>query len=155
MGNGPGEEVPHLFVVIYDAAKMGLPREVFVAALRAEGMPVGTGYVRPMYANPTFLNRIAYGSAGCPWTCRRDGEAESTRHTGGASARSPSGCSTRNFCGFTISPMPRPKRTCTTSSAPFAKSSPSATSLAGLSASELGNLAARGQGRIGTESARR
>lgn len=68
-------DVPHLFVALYEAAAMGMPREVFVAALRAEGVPVGTGYARPLYANPTFLNRIAYGSQGCPWSCRRDGAA--------------------------------------------------------------------------------
>jgi dTDP-4-amino-4,6-dideoxygalactose transaminase len=62
--------VPHLFVTLYDEAAMGVPRAVFVAALRAEGIPVGTGYARPMYANPLFLERIAYGRKGCPWTCR-------------------------------------------------------------------------------------
>jgi perosamine synthetase len=74
LGNGPAQDVPHLFVALYDAGEMGVPRETFVAALRAEGIPVGTGYVRPMYANPTFLKRMAYGSKGCPWTCRHDGE---------------------------------------------------------------------------------
>lgn len=73
-GNGPAEDVPHLFVALHDAAEMGITRAAFVAALRAEGVPVGTGYVRPMYANPTFLKRIAFGAAGCPWTCRRDGQ---------------------------------------------------------------------------------
>jgi perosamine synthetase len=47
LGNGPAADVPHLFVALYDAAEIGIPREVFVAALRAEGVPVGTGYVRP------------------------------------------------------------------------------------------------------------
>ncbi len=61
--------VPHFFVALYDAAAMGVGRAVFVAALRAEGIPVGTGYVRTMYANPLFLRRIAYGRNGCPWTC--------------------------------------------------------------------------------------
>jgi dTDP-4-amino-4,6-dideoxygalactose transaminase len=67
--NGPARDVPHLFVALYDQAEMGAPRSVFVAALRAEGVPVGTGYLRPMYANPTFLRRTAFGNAGCPWTC--------------------------------------------------------------------------------------
>jgi perosamine synthetase len=68
-GNGPAHDVPHLFVALYDQAEMGLPRSTFVAALRAEGVPVGTGYLRSMYENPTFLRRTAYGNAGCPWTC--------------------------------------------------------------------------------------
>ena len=46
-------------------------RDIKVAALRAEGIPVGTGYVRPMYSNPTFLKKIAFGKKGCPWTCNK------------------------------------------------------------------------------------
>lgn len=61
--------VPHFFVALHNAAEMGVERDVFVAALRAEGIPVGTGYVRTMYANPLFLKRVAYGRHGCPWTC--------------------------------------------------------------------------------------
>jgi dTDP-4-amino-4,6-dideoxygalactose transaminase len=64
---GRAREVPHLFVALYDADAMGLPREIFVAALRAEGIPVGTGYARPLYAAPTFLKKIAYGRDGYPW----------------------------------------------------------------------------------------
>ena len=64
--------VPHLFVALYDEAAMGCPREIFVAALRAEGVPVGTGYVRPMYENPLFLQRTAFGRSGCPWSCRSE-----------------------------------------------------------------------------------
>ncbi len=69
VGNGPARVVPHLFVALYDAAVMGAPRAAFVAALRAEGVPVGTGYVRTLYEAPMFLKRIAYGRQGCPWTC--------------------------------------------------------------------------------------
>jgi dTDP-4-amino-4,6-dideoxygalactose transaminase len=63
----PAVDVPHFFVVLYDAAEAGLSRDLFVAALREEGIPVGTGYSRPMYAAPTFLRRIAYGRDGYPW----------------------------------------------------------------------------------------
>ena len=68
-------DVPHMFVALHDAKSMGIGRSIFVAALRAEGIPVGTGYVRPMYANPTFLKGIAFGRDGCPWTCQCDGGA--------------------------------------------------------------------------------
>ncbi|MFN0042027.1 MAG: DegT/DnrJ/EryC1/StrS family aminotransferase [Alphaproteobacteria bacterium] len=68
-GNGPARAIPHLFVALHDAAAMGVPRGAFVAALRAEGVPVGTGYVRTMYEAPTFLKRVAFGGKGCPWTC--------------------------------------------------------------------------------------
>jgi perosamine synthetase len=67
--NGPARDVPHLFVALHDAKEMGLSRDLFVKALAAEGIPAGTGYVRPMYANPVFLNKVAYGRGGCPWTC--------------------------------------------------------------------------------------
>ena len=49
---------------------MGLSRDLFVTALAAEGIPVGTGYVRTLYAAPLFAKRIAYGNEGCPWICR-------------------------------------------------------------------------------------
>ena len=55
----------------YDKKKIGIKRDAFIAALRAEGIPVGTGYVRPMYANPIFLKKIAFGKNGCPWTCNK------------------------------------------------------------------------------------
>lgn len=72
----PGDDsegcaVPHFLVALYDAEAMGVSRGAFVAALRAEGIPVGTGYSRTLYENPTFMRKIAYGSNGSPWT---DGE---------------------------------------------------------------------------------
>lgn len=62
---------PHIFVIKYNKIITKISRDVFIAALRAEGIPVGTGYVRPMYSNPTFLNKIAFGKKGCPWTCNK------------------------------------------------------------------------------------
>jgi perosamine synthetase len=67
---GPAVDVPHLSVALYDAAGMGMSRDLFVAALREEGIPIGTGYPRPMYANPMFLKKVAFGRDGAPW---RDG----------------------------------------------------------------------------------
>ncbi len=76
--NGPARDLPHMLVALHDADAMGIDRQTFVAAVRAEGVPMGIGYVRPMYANPTFLTRVAYGAQGCPWTCRRDDAAMPT-----------------------------------------------------------------------------
>jgi perosamine synthetase len=59
--------VCHLAAFLYDAEKTGLARDLFIAAIRAEGVPMGTGYVRTMYENPTFLRRIAFGGGGAPW----------------------------------------------------------------------------------------
>jgi perosamine synthetase len=40
----------HLFMMRYDPRKFGgLPREQFVEALRAEGVPCSTGYAVPLY----------------------------------------------------------------------------------------------------------
>lgn len=72
------EPVPHLFVALYSEIETGVSRDIFVAALRAEGIPIGTGYSRPMYKNANFLRHLAFGSAGCPWRCRRDGEQDPT-----------------------------------------------------------------------------
>ena len=60
-------DVPHFFTLLLDKVAMGIDRTLFVAALRAEGIPVGTGYSRPMYAAPTFLKKIAFGRDGWPW----------------------------------------------------------------------------------------
>ena len=38
----------------YDEAAAGLPRSEFARALKAEGIPVGVGYVRPLYLNPIY-----------------------------------------------------------------------------------------------------
>jgi dTDP-4-amino-4,6-dideoxygalactose transaminase len=43
----------HLFMMRYNPRQMnGLPREKFVAALRAEGIPCSTGYAQPLYKQP-------------------------------------------------------------------------------------------------------
>ncbi|MSO54336.1 MAG: DegT/DnrJ/EryC1/StrS family aminotransferase [Rhodospirillales bacterium] len=58
----------HVAAFLYDERATGLPRDLFIAAIRAEGIPMGTGYTRLMYENPMFLRRIAYGTKGSPWT---------------------------------------------------------------------------------------
>jgi dTDP-4-amino-4,6-dideoxygalactose transaminase len=63
------ETVPHVFPVFYDASVTGVEREKILAALRAEGIPVGFGYLRLMNENPIFLKKIAYGRDQCPWSC--------------------------------------------------------------------------------------
>ena len=42
------------FVLKYDESKIGVPRDTFVNALEAEGIPFGGGYVRPLYLNPIY-----------------------------------------------------------------------------------------------------
>jgi dTDP-4-amino-4,6-dideoxygalactose transaminase len=61
--------VPHIFAMLYDEKITGVGRSKVLAALRAEGIPVGSGYLRTMYENPIFLKRVAYGKDNCPWSC--------------------------------------------------------------------------------------
>jgi len=60
----------HVYGMKYDERAVGVQREVFVAALNAEGIPFGTGYPHPLYENPLFKEQVAYGDKGCPFTCR-------------------------------------------------------------------------------------
>jgi dTDP-4-amino-4,6-dideoxygalactose transaminase len=46
---------------------VGIPRDIFAKALKAEGCPVSTGYVKPLYLLPIFQRRIAIGSQGYPF----------------------------------------------------------------------------------------
>ena len=65
--NFPESAIPHVYPLIYDNKITGVPREKILTALRAEGIPVGSGYLRLMYENPMFLKRIAYGKNHYPW----------------------------------------------------------------------------------------
>lgn len=62
--------VCHIFPLIYHSKKTGIPRDAIIKALRQEGIPVGSGYLRLMPENPIFLKKIAYGDKGCPFSCR-------------------------------------------------------------------------------------
>jgi dTDP-4-amino-4,6-dideoxygalactose transaminase len=44
----------HLYVFRYDADVFGIPRERFLQAVTAEGIPVCSGYVVPLYKQPLF-----------------------------------------------------------------------------------------------------
>ena len=53
----------YLYAMKYDAAQFkGLHRNEFVKAVQAEGVPLVAGYVKPIYLEPLFQNRIAFGS---------------------------------------------------------------------------------------------
>ena len=57
----------------------GTSRELFMDAVKAElqpvegreqeGVNIRYGYVKPLYLLPTFQQKIAFGSRGCPWSC--------------------------------------------------------------------------------------
>ncbi|MEZ4622633.1 MAG: DegT/DnrJ/EryC1/StrS family aminotransferase [Caldilineaceae bacterium] len=66
----------HLFIMRYDqAAWQGVPRERFVKALQAEGVPLSVGYTRPLYDQPPLAAPHSRHLP-CPATeaaCRREG----------------------------------------------------------------------------------
>jgi dTDP-4-amino-4,6-dideoxygalactose transaminase len=57
----------HVFGMLYDEQVTGVSRTVLVKALREEGIPVGTGYVRLLYEHPIFLKKSAFGETGFPF----------------------------------------------------------------------------------------
>jgi dTDP-4-amino-4,6-dideoxygalactose transaminase len=61
--------VYYLYPLRYHADRLGLRRETFVAVMRAEGISLAAGYVRPIYLEPMYRQRLAYGRQGCPFTC--------------------------------------------------------------------------------------
>ena len=76
--------VKHVYYVLaikYDESKTGLPRDSFVRALGAEGIPFGAGYQMPLYLNPIYQERkpfvyryfgahVSYAKGICPVTER-------------------------------------------------------------------------------------
>lgn len=59
----------YLYAFQYDARVVGLSRDVFVSALKAEGVEFGSGYVQPLYLQPVYQQRKLYGEVGCPFSC--------------------------------------------------------------------------------------
>lgn len=58
----------YVYAIRYDANAAGVPRDRFVAAIKAEGISVGAGYVEPIYLEPVYQRRIAFGRDGFPFT---------------------------------------------------------------------------------------
>jgi perosamine synthetase len=72
----------HVFYVHpikFNAVVAGIHRDRYIEAVKAEIMPtelreseginVGCGYAKPLYLQPLYQQRTAYGKDGCPWTC--------------------------------------------------------------------------------------
>lgn len=47
----------HIYMFRYDEEQLGLPRNLFMKALAAEGIPASGGYAFPLYQTPLFLNK--------------------------------------------------------------------------------------------------
>jgi perosamine synthetase len=52
--------VYHVYPVLYEEPQTGIPRDLFARALQAEGIPIGIGYVRPLYHSLLFKERRAF-----------------------------------------------------------------------------------------------
>lgn len=57
----------HLFMLQYDPGMEGVARELFLAALQAEGLPVTGGYPMPLYRQPVFSGICPPESQGVPY----------------------------------------------------------------------------------------
>ena len=44
--------------MLYDEKVTNIPRELFVKAVNAEGFPLRTGYVKPIYLEPVYQKKI-------------------------------------------------------------------------------------------------
>ncbi len=75
----PSRHAFYLHVLKYRTGSSPVTRDRFVEAVKAEleiterreteGIKVGAGYVKPLYLQPMYQKKIAYGKNGCPWTC--------------------------------------------------------------------------------------
>ncbi|MEI6207374.1 MAG: DegT/DnrJ/EryC1/StrS family aminotransferase [Desulfuromonadales bacterium] len=58
----------YIYPIRYDARITEVSRERYAEALKAEGLTVGAGYVRPLYLEPLYQKRTAFGKDGFPFT---------------------------------------------------------------------------------------
>lgn len=58
----------HVCPFEFQADHAGVPRDLVVRALQAEGIPVGTGYPRLLHLHPCFRKRVAFGRHGWPFS---------------------------------------------------------------------------------------
>ena len=64
------KHVYFVYPIIVDWMKMGISRDIFIKAITAEGIPFVSGYVKPIYLEPLYQKKIAYGKHGCPFNCK-------------------------------------------------------------------------------------
>jgi perosamine synthetase len=60
--------VYYFFTMKYDEQITCLPRQLFADAVRAEGFPIAAGYVKPLYLEPLYQQRIGFGRNGAPFS---------------------------------------------------------------------------------------
>ena len=64
----PGyRHVYYFHTMRYDADVTGIPRDLFVKAVQAEGFQLAAGYVKPLYLEPLYQQRLCFGPDGFPF----------------------------------------------------------------------------------------
>lgn len=58
----------YVYAMRYDSKITGVSRDRFAAAIEAEGIPISQGYVKPIYLQPLYQRRIAFGRDGFPFS---------------------------------------------------------------------------------------
>ncbi|MCP4914378.1 MAG: DegT/DnrJ/EryC1/StrS family aminotransferase [Oligoflexia bacterium] len=58
----------YFYVMKYDEAKIGIPRDLFVEAVMKEGYYLRGGYVTPLYQHALYQQKICFGDKGFPFT---------------------------------------------------------------------------------------
>lgn len=51
------KHVYYVYALKYDESQIGIPRDLFVRTLNAEGIPFGAGYVRPLYYSSLYHDK--------------------------------------------------------------------------------------------------
>jgi dTDP-4-amino-4,6-dideoxygalactose transaminase len=65
---GPEDRhVYYFYPMRFDEAVWGLSRDTFVQAVRAEGIEMRQGYVRPIYWEPLYQRRVAFAGGHFPF----------------------------------------------------------------------------------------
>lgn len=64
----PGcRHVFYVHAIKFNAKKAGVSRNLFLEAVRAEGIPLAGGYVKPLYWQPMYQKKLAHGKSGFPF----------------------------------------------------------------------------------------
>ena len=65
--NEHSKHVYFVYPMKFNASAAGIHRNKFAEAVRAEGLPLFAGYVRPIYWEPMYQQLLAYGDSGFPF----------------------------------------------------------------------------------------
>ena len=58
----------YVYALRYDENETGVPLKRFVEVVKSEGIPIGAGYVEPLYWNPVYQWKVFYGKGEYPYS---------------------------------------------------------------------------------------